>query len=72
MLPPEKLNFWLKRLGYDPVTPQDCALLIGAVAGGVATCLAAVGALWVQIRQDHAGIKAQLAEVADKVNGASK
>jgi hypothetical protein len=50
------------------MTPQDCALLIGAVAGGVATCLAAIGALWLQVRSDHSALHGQLEQVAKAVD----
>lgn len=51
------------------MTAQDCALLIGAVAGGVVTCLGAVGALWLRINQHQAVTTAQLQELTDTING---
>ncbi len=50
------------------MTAQDCVLLIGAVAGGVATCLGAVGALWLRLNQHAAATAAQLQELTDAVN----
>jgi hypothetical protein len=51
------------------MTAQDCALLIGAVAAGVATCLGAVGGLWVQMGRQHAEVRSQIQQVAEAVNG---
>jgi hypothetical protein len=50
------------------MTAQDCALLIGAVAAGVATCLAAVGLLWIRINQHQVQIEQQIQAVVEAVN----
>jgi hypothetical protein len=53
------------------MTPQDCVLLIGAVAAGVATCLGAVGTLWFRINQHQVAIEQKIEAVAKAVNGES-
>jgi nitrate reductase gamma subunit len=51
------------------MTAQDCALLIGAVAAGVATCLGAVGLLWIRINQHQLQIERKIQAVVEAVNG---
>ncbi len=51
------------------MSPQDCVLLIGAVAGGVATCLAAVGGLWLQVSRHQSETSKQLEQLTRTVNG---